>query len=403
MKKFLLSLTAVILSLSMLILSGCGETSPLSFNNDYAGGGGASEINTDYTEILKYDVERIDSYASIKRSDGIKDSLIPDYKGTYTMTFNGNPDTTTISKSINYDAKIFYLKSELGLKVTFEKGTENEKSFDDHVINEVYFYESGQSLAPIYSRSLIKNTFIYLSNGKVTTVQAIFEYTTKYGNGSYTQVKKQYSAEKDEDVNAVDLNAIRTALDTVKENRTEDQTALVNKLKALNGGTNTYEYEVKRLIDNNQLLFAIRNTGLSAESSTTIPTVSPVYGEAKDLTVKNANDSTLKLDGGLKYNNQTIIDKATETTPNPTDLSIPVKNVSFVIGVTDNVGTAQYVVLQKNVKTDALSNESAITDSRDSYERSLPLVYVETLIEYGGFNHLGALKYTLKEVTITKL
>ena len=143
--------------------------------------------------------------------------------------------------------------------------------------------------------------------------------------------------------------------------------------------------------------------GLSSGSSTTVPTVSPVYGEAKDLTVKNANDSTLILNGGLVYNNNKIIDAPTETTPSPTDITIPVKNVSFVIGGTDNVGTAQYVVLQKNSKDDALTNKNTITDSRDSYERSLPLIYVETLIEYGGFNHLGALKYTLKEVTITKL
>ena len=398
MKKFLLSLTAIILSFAMLILSGCADSSPLSFNNDFAGGGGASEINTDYTEVLKYDVERIDSYASIKRTEGIKDQLIPTYSGTYTMTFNGNPDTTGIEKGVQYDAKIFYLKSELKLDLTVDG-----KTFNDHVISEVYFYESGQSLAPIYSRSLVKNTFIYLSNGKVTTVQAVFEYTTSYGNGSYYQVKKQYAPDKDEDVNLVNLDTIRVALDTATENRTEDQTALINKLTPLNGGSNSYEYKVKRLIDNNQLLFAIRNTGLASGSSTTVPTVSPVYGDAKDLTVKNANDSTLILNGGLVYNNNKIIDAPTETTPSPTDITIPVKNVSFVIGGTDNVGTAQYVVLQKNSNDDALTNKNTITDSRDSYERSLPLVYVETLIEYGGFNHLGALKYTLKEVTITKL
>lgn len=392
MKKLFLSLTAIIMSFAMLILSGCGDPAPLSFNNDFAGGGGASETNTDYTEVLTYSIERVDSYSAIKRTDGLKDNLIPEYSGTYKMTFNGKPTTESPYKGINFESKIFYLKSELKLDVTL-----NEKTYNDHIINETYFYESGQSLAPLWSRSIIKNTFLYITNGETVAKQVVLEYHTNYGNGSYYQSKKQYAPDKDEDVNAIDLNVIKTAFDTDKDSRDENQKTLINKFKLMSDGSKTYEYQTKRLIDNNQLLFAIRNTGLGSGNSTTIPTVTPVYGQAKDLSVKNNSDSTLSIDGGLTYNGITFKDADSEI------LSIPVKNISFVIGGTDNVGTAQYVVLQKNVKTDTLSNSSQVSDSRDSYERSLPLVYVETLIEYAGFSHLGALKYTLKDVKITKL
>ena len=111
MKKLFLSLTAIIMSFAMLILSGCGDPAPLSFNNDFAGGGGASETNTDFTEVLTYSIERVDSYSAIKRTNGLKDNLIPEYSGTYTMTFNGKPTTESPYKGINFESKIFYLKS----------------------------------------------------------------------------------------------------------------------------------------------------------------------------------------------------------------------------------------------------------------------------------------------------
>ena len=242
-----------------------------------------------------------------------------------------------------------------------------KQTFKDQLYSEVYFYPSGHSFAPIYSKTVLKNTYLSFSSNKVEAVQNIFQYETVYGYGSYTQTKKQYQKGADEDLTTVNVF-------------TDDISA---KLKSIANGKNTYEYTNKRVIDNNQLIFAIRNIGLSSGNSYTMPTVSPAYGEAKDLSIKNNNDMTPDLIGGLKVNNTLLKD------PESNDLKVAAKNISFVIGGTDYVGTAQYVVLQKNTTNDNLNHESA-----------LPLKYYETLVDYNSLATIGALEYTISSVSV---
>ena len=143
--------------------------------------------------------------------------------------------------------------------------------------------------------------------------------------------------------------------------------------------TITSEYVSKQAIDNTSLLFAIRNITLKDQASYTLPTVSPSYGTPKNLTVNNASESTYNL-SSITYNGQTI-----------ENANLPVKNLTFVIGGTKNVGTQQNVVVQK-AKSETFP-----------YFNSLLIEYAESLSDIASFSHLGALVYKLNTVEISGL
>jgi len=360
MRKLVIAVCSLIMSL-VIILSGCSctNTSPLSFNTNFAGGGAnAADLSGTYKEVCTYDVSYNPSYnASLKIEDSIKDKVSLDYKGTYVTEFKGDlvslpPQIVT---DITFDGDIHYLTTKLELDVTV-----NGQTYHDSIFNEVYFYSAGQSFAPVYSKTIQKNTFISITNSETSTEvnadQNLYQYEIRYGKEELICSQKVY-AEKD--VKDVDIYNF-------------DQT----KLQSIKDDTVT-EYTLKQAIDNSQLLFAIRNVTVQPEGSYVLPTVSPSYGEPKQLSITNASESTVTVPSitfnGVEYK----------------DVSMPVKNMAFVISGTSNIGTQQSVIIQKSA-----------SDGFPHYN-SLLLEYAESLSEIGTFNHLGALVYKLSSVEIT--
>ena len=127
------------------------------------------------------------------------------------------------------------------------------------------------------------------------------------------------------------------------------------------------------MIDNNYLLFAIRNIDVAEDQSFSLPTVSPSYGVSKTLTVKNNGDKQISLD--MTYN-QTAINE-----------EVSVKDCSFYLNTTNDSGTPQYVSVQKSASANLPS-------------KALVIKYAEPLSIYGSFSRLGALVYTIKSVNI---
>lgn len=337
---FSLSLAVIIALLS----SGCSTTATLTFNNAFFGT--TTEPSPGYTETLKYSVKNVENYNDfiIKEDSVFKDDFATfDYDGTYesVLTVLGNlPEGIETNVSLDANSSIYRLKTSLKLKSTYkvtgevvEGGTQNADgsvSFDDIVESEVYFLKSGHSFAPIYSIGSQKSTCLVL--GEKASIE-LFEYSYKISyNTSKYKIERNY------------------------ENQTK---------------TKSYSYTFKSLIDNNQLLFAIRCLEIKEDASTNLPVVSPVYGSKQTLTVKNTSDNTKSV------------------TLNGVTQNIPVKNLNFCLSAEYNTGTPHYAIIQKNSQT-----EQTIA------QKALLLEYAAPLSSYGSFYSMGALVYTLTDVEI---
>lgn len=372
MKKFLISIIALMLAISFaLTATGCSQVALLTFNNNFTGGKLPSEIvgQGKYSETLVYDVERVKTYENISTSNLLKHNA-PEYKGTYTVTFNNyKPADIDISKSDIKDnetfknSAIYHLKSVLDLEVNV-----NGTIYNDKIISECVFYQANLSFAPIWSKTTMKNTYLSLIYDNITCTQNIYQFETFYNQDSYTLTKKYYAKEnKDENINDIVI---------------EDNSWTSDKLVPMtNNAVKTYEYTARSAIDNNQLLFAIRNISFSQNSKdVALPTVSYAYGEPRVIQVTLANEESVSLrhdleTGDLLDNNQTT--------------TILVNKLTFALGDSTYTGSKKYVKIQKKT-----------TDENNQVEfRALLVEYAEPLVDANNAQ-FGALKYTLKSATL---
>ena len=367
MKKFFKSALATTLAVSLAVMgTGCSSATKLSFSNNFAGGSAPSST-TAYTETLVYNVENVSEYESISTSNLIKQD-VPTYKGTFTMVFkNQIPSdielpTSDISNLNDFKTSDkYYVQSVLDLNVTI-----NGKTYNDAIVSECCFYQANLSFAPIYSKTTAKTTFLNLSSDKLDLTQTIYQYVTVYNSESYNMTKKSYTPDQGEDVNLIDI----------KQNNWTS-----NKFTELdNNGNASYEYDLRSVIDSNQLLFAIRNIAFS-ESLTElqIPTVSYSYGESVPLLVQNQEKETFNL----KYN----LADGSERAQNAL-LAIPINKITFKASDSYFTGPSKIIKLQEKATDDLAYN-------------SLILEFAEPLFDVS-MNMFGALKYTLKQCTINK-
>lgn len=369
MRKLFIGITAFILTL-VTLLGGCScvPSAPLSFKNNFSGTETGTTFTNTYKEVLTYDVSYEEEYNSyVKKAESIPSELVPEYSGTYTMVFTGDlvslPDNvTTDLETLITDSPIHMLETKLDLSVKI-----GAETYHDEIYTKAIFYSAGYSFAPVYSYTILKNTFIQINTDTNETLPSIriYEYETVYNEDFYTMSKKYYNpgtqtlAETNAAIKDLDIfNLDRTKMLDIEE-------------------TEEYDYTFREVIDNNQLLFAIRNVDIEVEDSVTIPTVSPTYGDETDLAVTNNTPSTISVK--LSYNG------GAEEGDN-----IAVNNISFVISGTDNVGTQQFISIQ-NAKGE-----------KTPY-RALPIEFAQALVDYGpSFSQMGALKYTLKSITVTE-
>lgn len=346
MKRFFTTILclsmAVILALSA---SGCNKKSALVFNNAFFGS--TNDPSPGYTETLKYSVSNVNNYNELikKEVEIFTDSLATyEYKGTYESVFSVVgvlPEEIETNVSEEITGTVYHLKTTLKLNSTYkvngeyaEGGTQNQDgsvTYEDVVENEVYFLKSGHSFAPVYSSGRQKSSTLALSN-KANVIIYEYSYNTTYNTNKYTTVKGYVQEEP---------------------------------------VTNKYEYTFKTVIDNAQLLFALRSVTLEEKDNLNIPVVSPVYGKAQTLTITNSSENTKSA------------------TINGETLQIPVKNLNFKLAQEYNTGTPQYALIQKSSP-----NEQVVPN------KALLIEYAEPIISYGNFYSMGALVYTLTDVEI---
>ncbi len=353
MKKLLFTCFSLCLAI-LFALSGCSctMTQPLVFNKAYIGDGSGN-----YSEKLEYSVGYESSYQDITNATNIDKDKIPSYSGTFVFEFSNSHNALPIGikTDIDYEQDYHYLKSSLTLDITLDG-----KTYNDKIITEVYFHSKDWSLAPVYSKTTMKNTYMALGS-EISVDQMIYQYTTLYKKGSYTLTKTYYKADDKEDVNLIDI-----------ENTTDSNSPSffnTEKLSAMSGNGKSYEYEVRRVIDNAQLMFAIRNSDLN----NAIPTVSFSYGSPININASNKNQTNYNIDK-LIYNGE-----------NKDKTNMTVNNIEFSINSTNNRGSSKYMAIQAN-EVNGIKNNALIVE------------YAEPVLS--GLSNIGALVYKLNKVTI---
>lgn len=344
MKKIIVAIVTV----CIIALTGCSCVSEnsLSFTNAWNDGKDA----TTQTETLSYKITytdnlKIGSY-SFSKSDGLTDFFRYD-DGTYTETLKViNKSDASIPVELenndifsDIESTVIYLHTDFNLKVYYTYADKVDEPHSEKIVTDVFFGTANASYTPIYAKSVSENILINKSNDSISISEAKAEYVTVFGKNSYT---------------------------------------ITSTLNGQEPTSKSYDKGYKKYVDNTQLLFAIRNTTLTAPTdnqtqSSTLPTVSPVYGSAQDLSV-------------------THFDTANESvTINGNAYSIPCKYVSFGLSSTENSGRPQILFIQ-NEKVAGLSNDT---------NRAYMVKYVYPLMTYGTFDSMGALVYTLQSVTLS--
>ncbi len=344
MKKLFISILSLSLSFIFLLFAGCGGAGALSFNNSFSGG---NSPDSTFKETLTYNVTNGDYNDLVRSSDISKEVADFSTKGTMTVDFEiCTKDYEPLQEILNstdieLDGMIFHLSTKLSLssvyKVNGNENAENDDIVSEYIESEVYFLPASNSFAPIYSHVKQSYNIMYAGSTEdklvVKTQKIESEYQTVYRKNEYT----------------------------------------ITSIGKENTDSKTYDYDFKTIIDNTQLLFALRNVSIEKDGTFTLPTVAPAYGKATNLLVTNKDEVTKTL----KINvNGTEIEE-----------SLSVKNLSFYVQDNKNTGTPQYVSIQKSA-----SSKNGIPHMAYMTE------YAQPLICYGSFTYMGALIFKLSSI-----
>lgn len=361
MRKFTISVISVLLALTVTLAGcSCNAKSELTFKSAFLGENVTVEPSSGYRETLTYTVKYAESYLSeFAISDRLKKNIDD---GKYGFTF-GEGTYRTVLETVSAtaltgaaaesdvlsvlpsEAKTLYkLTTELTLPVTYTNcsynGTTGEHSFTDSITSTAYFCSYKFSLAPIYVSSYSHYTTFFAGEETAAIERVRAARTVLYNQNSYKTTSVVY--------------------DGVTEAAEPD-------IKSENAYTNDYAY--RTVIDNAELLFAVRNLDVELEKSLYIPVVSAQYREDKTLAIKAESAST---------------EPKTTITVNgtPSEEELQVINYSLSIYGTENSGTRQLFSVQK-AKGAALENKAVLVK------------YVEPLTAYGLIAPMGVLVYTL--------
>ncbi len=349
MKKLFTFLVLAILCLSFsLSACSCSDATILAFNNNFNGG---NQPSAGYKETVTYSVNYQQSNEYVSAKTISSDMKIEFSEGTYVQTLEVLEGGSALPEGVSSDIleskvqnkSIYYLKTRLDIGLTTTLPNAEPVNSAEFIETETWFCDSSLSFAPIYSKTTSKTTALYLveAGSIIRTVE--WNYGTTYNLNSYTVkgASKYYDAE----------NEVTTPIDR------------------------TTEYQFRSLIDNSQLLFALRNFALASEESNYvyINTLSVNYSEPKILAVKTEKAPS-KNNLALDYNNALIE-------------SLDVARYSFAVSEQNASGMSQYFGLYTPT-------------SESEVKKCLVTSYVEPIIEYAGMACIGSLVYEIASVKI---
>ncbi len=354
MKKFLMLLTSFTL-LVALVLSGCdcscSSTPNLTFKSSFFGGEKAKQ---GYKETLTYSVNYdgdAQSYPELTKSaqtDGYIEKSGISYEGELITTLEiGN--TTDVPADVASDilseenvsteriSNVYVYKTQLNIKASYTfKDSQTPIVVNDKIETEVYFLPEGYSFAPIYSKYFADMHLLTIaSETKVSRVQ--YDYKTTYNIDEFIMTKS---------VTRLDQNGeiLDNEVDELEE-----------------------EYSYKKAIDNNSLLFALRNYATDVEQTASLSVISPAYGEDKSLLLSAhvLADASIDFMSGV-----------------PTDEKLPVKNFSMNVNEKNAQGTSHYFTVQTGASASVAN-------------KALLVKFAQPILDYNTTSCLGALEFKL--------
>ncbi len=348
-KRFFAFFSVILLSfISLFSFNACGCVGPqaISFNDAFVKGYGES-VPTNYFEKLTYEVNYRDDMYDYTISDKLDSDKFTFSKGEYTTELSiideipiESLKDNEIYKSLAKTDKIYSYKTLFTIPVSY-KTFDGEKSFNDKIETITYFCSQGMSFAPIYSNTKATYSVFSYSNGNYYAVEESYQSTFVYGIDYYTL--------------------------TLKANDLEAQTT-------------EHEYDYKCLIDNTQLLFAVRNLGLSKDTAISFDVASATYKDKTNLAVYYVEEQTesTKQNGsypGLTFNGVKI------------EEDVKVDKLRYKVNSTSNGGKEHFVFIKSSSTSGVLPNNAYM------------LKYVQPLICYGNFEVMGSLEFSLVNIS----
>ena len=378
MKRILKILTCVTLVLVML-LSGCScvMAIPLSFSSAFFENG---TPKNGFVETLTYKVAYVNgddtNYPYLKKSDMLNNVILDvqvddasEYKTTLTLLLsNANvpelADSNLLGENglTSSSGYVFHLSTTLNYKAKLIFNGENSHEIEDKIQNDVYFLMKDNSYAPIFARSVSKMNLISVNETGINIGKVEYNYQTLYQMEDYSIWGSITSF-------GGSTYSISTGEKVDESNQT--QTQEIEK--------QDYEYSIKTIIDNTQLLFALRNFSTTPSQTSGLSVVAPAYGEAKTLAIRHDTSMNRALDFTFNGNSA----KENEI--------LPVKKLSYAINDMDNSGQTQYLVYQ-----------SAKSDKDTVNSRALLVEYAFPMPVYGSMTCLGGLKCSLTSVEVNQ-
>lgn len=346
--KLIAIISAFVIGLCALLGGcSCSGDNTLSFNGNAAS-----------SEKFTYKVEYTDNYNQSTQKDGTLNGLFTfSYSnGTYTTELKqaNKSDIPYNSDILNIkDAKdeplvntVYLLTSDFSIDINLAIG-ENNYTHTEKITTTAYIAQAGASYAPLYAKEEAEYTIIYANKtADAKILKSVSE--TLYDKAEYRNIKK--NAYFDLDAAAETIN-----LDNVAEKETKQK------------------YSFRAVIDNTELLFALRGLTIEEKKSADISVKSPSYDAPQTLSVTNTVKSEEEFT--LNYNGSEIKE------------NIKYNSLSFGIKSSNKSGAAQYVNVQSEASASVAFN-------------ALVLKYVKPLITYGNFLRMGALVFTLTEVIV---
>ncbi len=364
MKKRIFSIIALALVcvFSLSACDGCFNLPELVFNNAFNGGSGLREEDpqSGYSETLTYDVQYNETAEGIAIDSGLKEDKNLSFvfsEGKYVSTlnvlksFSDAPikiESDVVDSLLDNETQAYHLHTEFSIKVNYQIG---EKIYDhtDTIVSDSYFCEVSMAFTPVYSKTVADYTTLYYSS-----INDIVSFQTEseifYSKNGY---KVKFSTLGNSPFSSV----------------TEDEPTITEK---------EFDYKYKTVIDNAELLFAIRNFNVDFEGTSALPVVAASYGEAKTLAINYKQDNTVTYNENspLTYNYDDYVG------------GVEVKHLRFYRNDAKETGMTQHVFIQKQVENSSLPY------------KALPIKYVEPLTTFASFVPMGTLVYTLKDVEI---
>lgn len=344
MKKLLTFLLSVAITvIPCLALAGCSSATEISFTKDFD-----AEYSLDYgnKETAVYNVSFNDNYDStLRKNPKITDSMLTfDTQGTYTTVLSKEIGTVALYDGSNLASlnspTVYRYTTTLSLNVTYTLNGGEQQNVTDTITTETFFLDKDYAYAPIRSTTAYDCTHFSIGENPSAN-KLVYNASVLYNkNGATSSV---------------------TTADASKKT--------------------SVEYTLKTLIDNTQLLFALRNFTVAVNKSATFAVKTYAYDKATYLRINNKGKSTLTLD------DVTVSAVGSPALDYNGEVSVPVKSYAFKIDEKYNTGINKLVFIQEDKVADKLCNRSIVCE------------YVEPVMS-GATTVLGALVYKLSSFTV---